>query len=449
MKKFGRYSDINKSKSQIVDWEASFSYFEQKSYLIAFKHLLNYIQNDKQPNVVYHQTDNTIFFTIFHNNLKIQGIFQENELKTFLPIANLNQKPLPLLRKILSLNYELNYARFVLENNQLILKGYLTSIEYNPYLIYNVIQEIALHGDKMTNEILYDKSKGEKLDDVEILKNFNTFSNPKILETKWNLLNEWITKTLNRVNEINSKAIIGGASYLLLNLAYRIDFFLIPTGPLQMSIKKINNDFFMEDNLTTEEKNKKMVETFNFIQNKLQNFPKEYLFTESYYSFSITNNAKIEVIINHFQKSLENYVWYQDNNYPDVALECFEYGILFNTFNYKIPAILEDLFELFLVILNSHRILPLKYPYELYEPQKPKFLQKTKFLGIFGKNTHSHFNISQILNLIQKINSDYKITYPKFHFHFENLVFDNLLAFAISFTKELSQCDFNTYNTQS
>lgn len=442
MKKFGRYSDINKSKHQLNEWNLAFDFFENKNYLLGFEHLLKFIQNPGFSNVEYQFQNENIIFTIHHNQLRIEGIFTPQSLSIHLPIATLNQKPLPLLRKILTFNYELNYSRLVLENQQLVLKGFLTSIEFNPYLIYNLIQEIALKGDIVINGILNDKAKGDKLEGVEILKKFDV----KDFENQWNTMSEWITQTIQRSNEISSKAIAGGASYLLLNLAYRIDYFLRPTGPLQMAVEKISNDFFADDNLTTEEKNKKILETLNFIQNKLQNFPKHYLFTHASYSFSFTNNAKIDAIINHFSKSLENYLWYQENNYPDVALECFEYGVLYNTFNYKIPAVLEDLFELFLVILNSKRIQKLGYPYELYH-EEPKFLVKPKFLGIFGKGEYSRFNIPQIQSLIQQINNEHKINYPKFQFKQESLVFDNLLSFAISFTKELIQCDFNTYNT--
>lgn len=448
MKKFGRYSDINKSKHQLNEWDAATNNFQQNQFLLGFQHLLNFIQNPEKNNVEYYIQNDILYFTVYHNQLKITGQFTNQNLSVSLPIAILNHKPLPLLRKILSLNYELNYARFVLQDNTLILKGTLTAIEYNPYIIYNLIQEIALKGDMIVNSILNDKAKGDKLEEVKILKNFNTFSDLKELEHKWNLLNEWITQTINRSNEISLKAITGGASYLLLNLAYRIDYFLAPTGPLQIAIEKVNNDFFNEDNLSTEEKNKKMIESFLFIQNKLQYLPKYLLFTNSVYSFSFTNNTKIENIISHFVKSLENYVWYSDNNYPDIALECFEYGALYNTFNFKVPTVLEDLFELFLLILNYKRIAPLNYPYELYS-EKPKFLIKSKFLGIFGKEEYSHFNIHQIQTLIHQINQEHKSTYPKFQFRFENLVFDNLLSFVISFTKELSQCDFNTYNNKS
>lgn len=446
MKKWGHFSDINKSKHQLNQWDTCLNYFEEKKYLMGFQHLLHYIQKPNTSNVQYQVQNESIIFTIFHNQLKIEGNFNLENLKVSLPIAKLYQKPLPLLRKILTLNYDLSYSRFVLQDNLLVIKGFLTSIEYNPYLIYNLIQEIALKGDIVINGILSDKAKGDKLEGVEILKDFNTFTDTQILETKWNLLNQWITKTLQRSNEIGSKGIAGGVSYLLLNLAYRIDYFLAPTGPLQTSIEKIHNDFFADDNLTTEEKNKKMIETFSFIQNKLKNFPKQFLFTQAPYSFSFTANAKIEAMISHLAKSLENYVWYQDNNYPDIALECFEYGILYNTFSYKIPAVLEDLFELFLAILNPQTAKALNYPYVLYNEQQ-KFKIKSKFLGIFGKEVTSHFNQTQIQHCIQQINQQHKPNFPKFHFHFENLVFENLLAFSISFTKELIQCDFNSYNT--
>ncbi len=449
MKKFGRFSEINKSKHQLNEWSKAINYFDDKKFLLGFQHLLNYIQNEKHPTVEYHITDDQIAFSISHNHLKIQGTFTENELSIWILLVNLKQKPLHLLRKFLTLNYTLNYSKFVIDQDQLLLKGYLTHVEYNPYLIYNLIQEIVIKGDYTINEILNDKASGGKLEGVEILINYETHINTELLNIKWNLLNDWINQTLKRANELIPKAISGGVSYLLLNLAYRIDYFLTPTGPLQITIEKINSDFIAIDNLSSEEKNKKMLETFLFIQNKLSNFPLYYLFSEAPYTFSFNSSSKTHNIINHLNKSIENYLWYQENNYPDIALECFEYGVLYNTFNYQIPYGLEELFELFLVILNAHRIQSLHYPYELYNPYNPKFLQKKKFLGIFGKNTYSHFNISKIQSLIQKINIDYKTIYPKFLFKFENLVFDNLLAFAISFTKELSQCDFNTYNTQS
>jgi len=446
MKIFGRYSDINKSKQQLADWNDACELFENKNYLEAFQKLLNYIQNDNSPTVEYQLDGSVINFKVSHNFLTLKGEFTTEEMVVSLHIATLNQKPLPLMRKILSLNYEHNYSRFLIVENQLVLKGNLSQVEYNPYTIYNLIQEVALKGDLAVNGILIEKARGDQLEGVELSLKKPSDDFELTLEHKWNLLNDWITKTLTRSKEISSKAIAGGASYLLLNLAYRIDYFLNPTGPLQLSIEKINNDFFADDNLLAEEKNKKLIETYQFILNKLSQFSKQYLFTNFPYSFSFTSSTKMDAIISHFAKSLDNYIWYQENNYSDIALECFEYGVLYNTFNYKIPEVLEELFEMFLVILNSQRIQTLKYPVEFYSNEL-KFLIKPKFLGIFGKEEKSHFNIQLIQNKIQQINNRYKVQYPKFQFRWENLVFDNLLSFAISFTKELNACDFNTYNS--
>ena len=77
-------------------------------------------------------------------------------------------------------------------------------------------------------------------------------------EVKYRHMQKWIKETLDLIETVDADKYSGGIAYLLLALAYRIDFLLVPEGRLLLDLEKIVDIYFRKDDRTVSEKNAEM-----------------------------------------------------------------------------------------------------------------------------------------------------------------------------------------------
>src|SRR5690606_8978496 len=108
-------------------------------------------------------------------------------------------------------------------------------------------------------------------------------------------------------------------------LVFRIDYLIAPEGKFLSELEKIASAYYGKDDGSSPERNPAMIEKFR----KLQEMPKETLFRQlfrSKYTFAIVIPHNLAQVKEAIEASLENMVWYRDNNYPDIANRVMEYG---------------------------------------------------------------------------------------------------------------------------
>ncbi|HSU29059.1 MAG TPA: hypothetical protein VLJ68_11800, partial [Chitinophagaceae bacterium] len=192
-----------------------------------------------------------------------------------------------------------------------------------------------------------------------------------------------------------------------------------PEGRLMYDIERIAGIYFQKDERAVTEKNRDMIEEFR----KIQTRTKEEIFTGLYrskYTFSIVAPQNYKAITDSIQVANQNTAWYRDNNYASIANQVTEYGISYCQYSFSLPRAITELYHLFMMINYPEFFIALGSGEAYYDPVKNQFASQ----GIVDK--------------IKSIQETWKAKYPLMDFKIQQLRFDNLVNFNISFTTELS-----------
>jgi hypothetical protein len=112
-------------------------------------------------------------------------------------------------------------------------------------------------------------------------------------------------------------------------------------------------------------------------------------------------------------------VWYRDNNHPFVAMQIAEYGITYCQYSYSLPRVITELIHLYMLINYAEFFSALGFPPRFYDPSKNKF------------------EPTAISAEIARIQDRWREKYPRMDFKVQNLKYDSLVNFDLSFTNEL------------
>ncbi len=172
-------------------------------------------------------------------------------------LAKMQQPSVPVMRRLLEMNFGLYYSRYALNDNELCMR-FDTNIETaNPSKLYYGLKELAIKSDKQDDLLVQDFTFLERLDEEHIAEIPDT---EKLV--KYEALQNWITETLDKIASVDADKFSGGICYLLLALVYRIDFLISPEGQLLNDLEKISGIYFKKDDRQMVEKNRDMIEEF-------------------------------------------------------------------------------------------------------------------------------------------------------------------------------------------
>jgi hypothetical protein len=244
-------------------------------------------------------------------------------------------------------------------------------------------------------------------------------------KVKFGYFKKWIEETMTLISTVDQDKYSGGIAYLLLALAYRIDYLILPEGRLLTELEKVVEIYFRKDDRQVTEKNQDMIECFQKLlaKDKEEFYP--YLF-RSRYTFSIVTPQSFKTIADAIYNANQNVAWYRDNKMPDVAARISEYGFSYCQYSYSMPRPVSELFHLFMMINYPAFFNDLGYPTELYHPSKKEY------------------NKEQIISRIEAIEAKWKDKYPEFKFKTDKLKFESPVAFNLSFTSEIEFLNLET-----
>ena len=231
-------------------------------------------------------------------------------------------------------------------------------------------------------------------------------------------MHKWINEKLDSIGGLDGDKYSGGIAYMLLALIYRIDYLVTPEGNMLHNLEKIGGIYFKKDDRPVVEKNRDMAEEFR----KIQAMPKEELFKylfRSKYTFSIVAPQQYKTISDSIHGANQNMVWYRDNNHPFIAGQIAEYGITYCQYSYSLPRVITELVHLYMQINYADFFSALGYPMRFYDPQRGKF------------------DPSAIASEIIRIQERWKEKYPRMDFKTQNLKYDSLVNFDLTFTNEM------------
>ena len=410
---FGRYSDNNKPVHKVTRWTDADNLFKEKKYTDSFDAFFEYLRDDSAQNVVYERNGAEGRFEFYQGSKIVRGNFTAEELRAEVTLAKMPQPSVPVMRRLLEMNFNLYYSRFALENDRLCMRFDSEIETATPSKLYYGLKELAIKADKQDDLLVQDFTMLQTADSEHIADIPQAEK-----EVKVDYLHKWIQETLDTITPLDAEKFSGGIAYSLLSLIYRIDYLLSPEGKLLSDLEKIAAIYFKKDERPAIEKNRDMIEAFK----KIKELPRaevfNYLF-RSKYTFSIVAPQQYKAISDSIHNANQNMVWYRDNNHPFIAKQISEYGITYCQYSYSLPRAITELIHLYMMINYSDYFEALGY--------KP----------IYYNSTRGHFHEDEIADRIKAIQLAWKEKYPFMDFKIPNLRFDNLTNFDLTFTNEM------------
>jgi hypothetical protein len=410
---FGRYSDNNKPVAKVNRWTDADNLFKEKKYTDGLDAFFDYLRDDAVQNAVYERNGAEGRFQFYQGSKIVRGHFNNEEVKAEVTLARMPQPSVPVMRRLLEMNFSLYYSRFALDNDRLCM-SFDSDIETaSPSKLYYGLKELSTKADKQDDLLVQDFTILETTDSDHI-----TDIPQSEKEVKYQYLQKWIQQTLDTISGVDADKFSGGNAYMLLALVYRIDYLIAPEGKLLNDLEKIAGIYFKKDERPVIEKNRDMVEEFK----KLLATPKEEIFKylfRSKYTFAIVAPQQYKAIADSIHGANQNMIWYRDNNYPFIATQISEYGITYCQYSYSLPKAITELIHLYMMVNYPEYFVALGYQIAYYDPKNNQFASQG------------------IIDRIKEIQMKWKDKYPLMDLKTQNLKFDTLTNFDFTFTTEM------------
>ncbi|MES2882848.1 MAG: hypothetical protein V4676_11910, partial [Bacteroidota bacterium] len=213
---FGRYSDNNKSVSKVDQWNKADALFKEKKYHQSIAIFFNYLCDDTMNNVTHHQENGKGTFQFIQGSKIVRGFYDDKKFEAEAVLAEMPDASVPVMRRLLEMNFTLYYTRYALSNKKLSMLFDSDIQTANPSKLYYGLKELATKTDKhddllvqdFTSLLPTDTEHLQEIPDEEKAIKFRYFK-------------KWIKTTLELIAGIDTDKYSGGIAYLLLALTYR------------------------------------------------------------------------------------------------------------------------------------------------------------------------------------------------------------------------------------
>jgi hypothetical protein len=418
--RFGRYSDNNKTVEKVDRWNEAEGLFKEKKYYESLNAFFDYLKDDDEENVFHAQEGTRGNFSFYQGSKVIKGYYNEELLEAEVHLAQMPQPSVPVMRRLLEMNFNLYYSRYALNEDKIAMLFDSDIETANPSKLYYGLKELATKADKQDDLLVHDfttllPTENEHL--VEIPEEEKAI--------KFRYFKLWIQQTLDLASSIDADKFSGGIAYLLLALAYRIDYLIVPEGKLLSELEKIVEIYFRKDDRMVTEKNQEMMECYQRLLSKEEEMFYPYLF-RSKYTFSIVTPQNYKTISDSIFNANQNVAWYRENKLTDIAAQISEYGFSYCQYSYSLPRPISELFRLFMQINYTSYFKELGFKSDYYNDETKQYDQEN------------------IIARIKAIEQKWKSKYPEFDFKTDKLKFDNKVSFNQSFTTEIEYLNLET-----
>jgi hypothetical protein len=417
---FGRYSDNNKPVAKVNRWTDADSLFKEKKYTESFDAFFEYLRDDNIDNVVHERNENNGRFHFYQGSKIVRGSYDGEHLQAEVTLAKMPSPSAPVMRRLLEMNFNLYYSRYAMNGERLCIRFDSDIETANPNKLYYGLKELSTKGDKQDDLLTQDFSILQTTDTEHIIEIPQQEKEIKFLWFK-----KWIDEGLEFVKTLDMEKFSGGIAYLLLALAYRIDYLIVPEGKVLRDLEKIVELYFKKDERQTTQKNRDMIGAFE----KLGSSSKEEVFNSLYrskHTFAIVSPQNYKTIADSIYNANQNINWYRDNNYPSIAAQIAEYGIAYCQYSYSLPRPVTDLFHLFMLVNYGEYFNALGFNANYYNPGSKQF------------------DADKITDKIKQIMSTWKVKFPNLKMKLENIKYDSLVSFNVSFTTEIGFLNLDT-----
>lgn len=416
---FGRYSDNNKTVEKVSRWTQADNLFKQKEYHQSIEIFFDYLRDDALQNVVLERNGSEGTFHLYQGSKVVRGRFNSERLQAEITLAKMPQPSVPVMRRLLEQNFNLYYSRYALDNDRLCMRFDSDIKTANPNKLYYGLKELAIKADKQDDLLVQEFAALQTIDTEHVIE-----IAPQEKEVKYDFMRRWIKDTLDYIPSLDADKFSGGIAYLLLTLAFRIDYLICPEGKLQNELEKIVEIYYRKDEKQTLERNQGMIEGYRKLMEKTKDEVFPYLF-RSKHTFAIVAPQNHKVVTDAINSAAQNLPWYRDNNYPIIANSVIEYAFSFSQYSYSLPKPLSELFKLYMMVNYNDYFKALGFEAGYYDAAS------------------NRFDEAGIRERIEEITGQWRTKYPKLEFRTGALRFDNRVNFNNSYTTEISLLNFD------
>jgi hypothetical protein len=407
--RFGRYSDNNKGKEQGDRWKDAEGFYSQKKYFESIRAFFYYLKDTSHDNVLHVQEENGGTFIFYQGSKKITGHYNETMLEAEVSLAAMPQPSVPVMRRLLELNFALYYTRYGLHGEVLCMRFDSDLKSVGPGKLYYGLKELATTGDSQDDLLLQDFTTL-----LPIRKDHLLSIPEEKKEIKYKYFQKWITETLNEIAVLDHHNNATGVGYLLGCLIFRIDYLLVPEGKLKQDIERILSIHLKKAESTQIEQNDQIIEEIRRLESKIRI---EILddFVQAKYTFATASPPTDQNIKETIQSTLQNYQYQKQFGITEPVIE---YGLLYCQHQFSLPQAIRDLVLLFMMVNHADYFQEMGFSNWLF-------------------NNEITFDKEAINTTIEKITESWMWKYPLLKLKTDNLKWESLLTFNLSFAQEI------------
>lgn len=359
---FGRYTDAYKSDAQQALFDHSLELFDQSEYLRAYLEFLKYLKDEHADNIVWKEADGVLHFEFWQGSQRITGVAGPEKVKVESKIARTDDLNVGFLRRLMEANFNLKFSRFALDpDNTLSILFDTHTSDGSPLKLLYALRELAIHADKQDDLLL---------DEFKALRPVHERTYGDIPETEKTVKYNYVCREIARAFEEIDKGkpdpnqYPGTYAYLLLALAFKLDYLIKPEGFMMDALERVYGIYFAKNDRTPQVK----IANIRKELNKLLERPREAFFKEMYRTrstFGINPAVNHDSIVSLIDGELQNMEWPLQQNHEALALAVPMYIAGFAMFHYAPPKPDREFLHLFFQIMEPgfFRDLGFQLPY--------------------------------------------------------------------------------------
>ena len=169
--RFGRYSDNNKPVEKVEKWNEADALFKEKKYHQSIAAFFDYLRDEEEDNVQHEQQGKEGTFAFYQGSKIIRGFYNETMMEAEVVLASMPQPSVPVMRRLLEMNFALYYTRYALNGDKLTMMFDSDIVTANPSKLYYGLKELATKADKQDDLLVQDFTTLVPVDNEHIIAN--------------------------------------------------------------------------------------------------------------------------------------------------------------------------------------------------------------------------------------------------------------------------------------
>src|SRR5690606_30823356 len=159
----------------------------------------DYLRDDAIQNVELDSNGGSGSFQLYQGSKVVRGKFDSNKLEAEITLARMPQPSVPVMRRLLDMNFNLYYCRYALDNDRLCMRFDSTIRTASPNKLYYALRELATKADKMDDLLVQEFASLQTIDTEHVIEIPDAEK-----ELKYNFLQQQVKETLEYIESLDA-----------------------------------------------------------------------------------------------------------------------------------------------------------------------------------------------------------------------------------------------------